>query len=56
MIRDFFEHLLKPKKYALYLYCRECNQRLDTKFLITAEAKEFLKLWNNYHDHDREEN
>ena len=55
MFREFFEYLLKPKRYALYLHCRVCNQRLDTKFLVTYEAKEFLKLWNNYHAHDKEE-
>ncbi len=55
MIKEFFEYLLKPKRYALHLHCRDCNQRLDTKFLTTAEAKEFLKLWNNYHAHDKED-
>lgn len=55
MFREFIEYLLKPKRYALYLHCRDCNQRMDTKFLVTAEAKEFLKLWNNYHAHEKEE-
>lgn len=56
MIREAFRYLLAPKRYALYVHCRDCGQRLDTKFITTPEAKEFLKLWNNYHDHAKEDN
>lgn len=56
MIREFFRYLLAPKRYAIYVNCRECGQRLDTKFITTPEAKDFLKLWNNYHNHSKEEN
>lgn len=56
MIRKYFEHLLKPRDYALYLHCRKCNQRMDSHYLVGADAKEFLKLWNTYHNHQKEEN
>lgn len=56
MIREAFRYWIAPKRFALYVHCKDCGQRLDSKFITTPEAKEFLKLWNNYHDHDQEEN
>jgi hypothetical protein len=51
MIREAIRSWLEPKRYSLHLACRKCNQRLDTKFITIVEAKDFIKLWNNVHNH-----
>lgn len=52
-ISEAIRYWVEPKRYALHLHCRECNQRVDTKPITREENYTLLKAWNQYHNHNK---